>query len=110
MLQSEDLDKILVMARQQLQAGSGLEPVLFELRCKGADKIDSIRIVKSAMNVSMGQAKTLVDRSETWSDRHSDDLAFHEVAREAVQKLRIESWGIEVIVEDRSADPDCRQP
>jgi ribosomal protein L7/L12 len=108
MLQSKDFNEALNHAQQQLQTGSGLETLLFELRGKGADKIDSIKIVKSAMNVSMAQAKSLVDRSETWSDRYADDRAFHEAVREAAQKLKNESGGTEVVIEERSVDPDCQ--
>lgn len=106
MLCSTDFDAALDRARQQLRTGSGLDPVLLELRCAGADKIDSIRIVKSAMNVSMGQAKSLVDRSETWSDRYCDDQAFHGVVREAAEQLKRESGETEIIIEERPVDPD----
>ena len=64
MLDSVDFEQALDRFRLQLQSGVGLEPLLVELRVKGADKVGSIRIVKSTMNVSMGQAKSLVDRSE----------------------------------------------
>jgi ribosomal protein L7/L12 len=110
MLQSKEFNEALDRVQQQLLAGSGLEPLLFELRGKGADKIDSIRIVKSAMNVSMGQAKSLVDRSQTWSDRYVDDRAFHSAAREAAEKLRSESGGPEVVIEERSVDPYSEEP
>src|SRR5579859_1812463 len=108
MVQNNDLNEALERAHHQLQVGLGLEPVLFELREKGADKIDSIKIIKSSMNVSMAQAKSLVDRSETWSDRYADDHAFHEAVREAAEKLKNEAGGTEFIIEDRSVDPDCR--
>jgi ribosomal protein L7/L12 len=108
MLQSKDFNESLAKAQKQLQAGSGLEPLLFELRAKGADKIDSIKIVKSAMNVSMSQAKSLVDRSEAWSDRYADDHAFHAAVREAAERLKDEGGGTEVVIEERSVDPDCK--
>jgi ribosomal protein L7/L12 len=85
-----------------------LEPVLFKLRKKGADKIDSIKIVNTAMNVSTAQAKSLVDCSEAWSDRYADDIALHASVREAAEKLKNEADGTEVVIEERSPDPDCR--
>lgn len=108
MLENKDLDQALANAQKKLRAGSGLEPLLFELRVMGADKIDSIKIVKSAMNVNMGQAKSLVDRSETWSDRYADDCAFHQAVREAVERLKNESGGTEIVIQEPSVDPDCQ--
>jgi len=101
----QDFNKSLHQTSEQLLTGSGMEAFLFGLRQKGADKIDSIKILKTAMNVSMAQAKSLVDRSETWSDRYADDHAFHEAVREVAEKLKNESGGIEVVIEDRSIDP-----
>ena len=69
MLKSEDFGATLNDAAKHLQAGGSLEALLFEIRRRGADKIDSIKVIKSAMALSMPQAKSLVDRSETWSDR-----------------------------------------
>ena len=106
MLKSDDFNKALGQAHEQLQAGSDLEPVLFDLRRKGADKIDSIKIVKAAMQVSTSQAKSLVDLSETWGDRYADDRSFHEVAWDAVRQLKEESKDIEVVIEERSDTPD----
>jgi ribosomal protein L7/L12 len=108
MLHNKDFKEALNRAHHQLEVGLDLEPVLFELREKGADKIDSIKIIKSSMHVSMAQAKSLVDRSETWSDRYADDHAFHEAVREAAKKLKNEAHGTEVVIEDRSVDPDYR--
>ena len=106
MLQGKDFDEALANAQNRIRRGSGLEPVLFELREKGADKIDSIKIVRSVMNVSMGQAKSMVDRSEAWSDRYADDRALHRVARDAIERLKHESGGTEIVIEERSVDPD----
>jgi len=106
MLQSEELVKALDRAREQVQAGIDLEPVLFSLREKGADKIDSIKIVRTVLNLSIAQAKSLVDRSETWSDRYADDHAFHEAVRQAAERLKTENTGTEVVIEERSSDPE----
>jgi ribosomal protein L7/L12 len=105
MLKSEDFGIALDDASNHLKAGGNLEALLFELRRRGADKIDSIKIIKSAMALSMPQAKSLVDRSETWSDRYAEDKAFHEMAREVASKLSVESKEPTVIVEEHSPDP-----
>jgi hypothetical protein len=107
MLQSNDFNQALAKVRKQLQAASGLEHLLSELREQGVDKIDSIEIVKSAMNVTTAQAKSLVDRSETWSDRYADDRACHEAVREAAERLKDEGGGTEIMIEESSVDPDC---
>src|SRR5690349_15562206 len=105
MLKSEQFGTALNDASKHLQAGGSLESLLFELRKRGADKIDSIKVIKSAMVLSMPEAKSLVDRSETWSDRYAQDKAFHEMARDVASKLSGESNGLEVIVEEHSPDP-----
>jgi ribosomal protein L7/L12 len=106
MLQGKAFDDAAERAQQQMRAGLGLEPLLIELRGKGADKIDSIKIVRSTMHVTTAQAKSLVDRSEAWSDRYADDRALHEAVREAAEESKSEGAGIDVVIEDRSVDPD----
>lgn len=106
MLHAKDFEQSLAYSRGQLESGAALESVLLELRQRGADKIDSIKIVKSIMHVSMAQAKSLVDRSETWSDRYANDLALHVAARRAAESLKNQDGGPEVVIEERSADPD----
>lgn len=107
MLSGEEFNRNLDRACEQLRAGLNLEALLCELRQKGADKIDCIRIVKASMNLTMAQSKSLVDRSDTWSDRYANDQHFHEAVREVAEKLKCESSGTEVVIEARSTDPDC---
>ncbi len=105
MLKTEDFGIALNDAAKHLQSGGDLEVLLFELRKRGADKIDSIKVLKSAMGLTMPQVKSLVDRSDTWSDRYAQDQAFHQMAREAALKLSAESSDIKLSIEDRSSDP-----
>jgi ribosomal protein L7/L12 len=105
MLKNEQFGTALNDASKHLQAGGSLESLLFELRKHGADKIDSIKVIKSAMRLSMPEANSLVDRSETWSDRYAQDKAFHEMARDVASKLSSESSGLEVFVEEHSPNP-----
>lgn len=104
MLQGEEFEKALSRSGNKLQAGAALESILSELREIGADKIDSIKIVKSLMDVSMAQAKHLVDCSETWDDRFEHDRAFQASVRIAAEELRLNT-DIEVMIEDRDVDP-----
>ena len=105
MLKTDDFGLALSDASKHLQSGGDLEVLLFELRKRGADKIDSIKVLKSAMGLSMLQAKSLVDRSDTWSDRYAQDQAFHQMAREVASKLAAENSDVELEIEERSPDP-----
>ena len=105
MLKSEDLEIALKDASAHLQTGGDLEVLLFELRRRGADKIDSIKVLKSVMGVSILQAKSLVDRSGTWSDRYAQDQAFHQMARDVASKLSAENSDVELKIGERSPDP-----
>lgn len=105
MLKTEDFGIALNDASKHLHGGGDLEVLLYELRKRGADKIDSIKVLKSAMGLSMPQAKSLVDRSDTWSDRYAQDQAFHQMAREAASKLSVESDDVELSIEEHSPDP-----
>ena len=105
MLKTEDFGIALNDASKHLQKGGDLEVLLFELRKRGADKIDSLKVLKTAMGLSMPQAKSLVDRSDTWSDRYAQDQAFHQMARDVALKLSAESSDVEVKIEELSPDP-----
>jgi ribosomal protein L7/L12 len=105
MIKPDDFGLALNEASRQLQTGGDLEEVLFELRKQGADKIDSIKVLKSAMGITMGQAKSLVDRSDTWSDRFVQDQAFHQMVRDVASKLPTEKNGLNVTVEEDTPDP-----
>jgi len=84
----KDYDGASMRAEELLRDGSDLESVLRELRSIGADKIDSIRIVKSSLKLSMGEAKNLVDSSQAWVDRFENDQAFHATVFDAAAHLR----------------------
>ena len=105
MLKTEDFGVALNDAAKHLQSGGNLEVLLFDLRKRGADKIDSIKVLKSAMELSMPQAKSLVDRSDTWSDRYAQDQAFHQMAQEVASKLSTESSDVKLSIQERSPDP-----
>jgi ribosomal protein L7/L12 len=51
--------------------------VLAELRGAGASIIDCVKVVREVGEMSLGEAKVLVDESSTWADR-----------REANQRIR----------------------
>ena len=53
--------------------------------------------------MTTAQAQSLVDRSETWSDRYADDRALHAAPREAAEKLKDEGGGTDIVIEERPA-------
>jgi hypothetical protein len=61
MLTGEEFNGNLDQAREQLRVGVSLETLLCELRQNGSDKIDSIKIVKAAMNLTMAQSAHSTD-------------------------------------------------
>ena len=105
MLSCEEFDQALQDFQDSLKSGACLEPLLLQLRQRGADKIDSIRIVKSAMTIRMAQAKSLVDCSDAWSDQVVGDLALHQALRQTIRQLSSEESRPKVVLEERSVDP-----
>jgi Ribosomal protein L7/L12 C-terminal domain len=59
-------------------AGADRETILFFLRERGFDKIDSIKTVREIYGLSMPDAKELVDHGAAWSDRYDSDMQFRE--------------------------------
>jgi ribosomal protein L7/L12 len=74
-------------ARRLLSAGADQELVLVFLRERGLDKIDSINSARRLLGKTTAEAKTLVDRSQAWSDRYESDVQLREAAREALRQL-----------------------
>ncbi len=105
MLTSLEFTSAMQEARDRLRVGDELEVVLLGLRKRGANKIDSIRIMRQALGISVPQAKSLIDRSDTWADRYSRDQAFHQHARTALSRLAEESKDVPVFIEESSPDP-----
>ena len=74
-------------ARRLVCGGANLEMVLLFFREKGFDKIDSINAIRTLYASSMAEAKNMVDRSETWSDRFQNDMAFRKTAWNALRDI-----------------------
>jgi ribosomal protein L7/L12 len=72
---------------QMLRTDSSEEQVVEHLRQLGLDKLDSIKVLRSATGMSLGQAKKTVHCSEAWADRREADDAFHEAAFAAAKEL-----------------------
>jgi ribosomal protein L7/L12 len=59
-------------------AGNGKEDLIAYLRAEGGDKIESIAVLREALNVNLGEAKRLVHCSPTWADVRQRDDEFHD--------------------------------
>jgi len=60
------------------------ERVLARLRADGFSPIESIKITRAVLQVSLGEAKGIVHRSQAWADRRADFDQLHEVAASAL--------------------------
>ena len=60
------------------------ERVLAQLRADGFSPIESIKITRAVLKMSLGEAKGIVHRSQAWADRRADFDQLHEVAASAL--------------------------
>jgi ribosomal protein L7/L12 len=62
--------------------------VLVQLRADGFSPIESIKITRAVLRVSLGEAKRIVHGSLAWSDLRDEFDVLHEAASEAVAQLQ----------------------
>jgi RNAse (barnase) inhibitor barstar len=74
-------------AKKLIQGGAELELVLSFLRERGVGRIDSVYAMANLMEKPVSEARALVNRSQTWSDRYETDMRFRNAAREALRDL-----------------------
>lgn len=55
-----------------------LERALRELRNTGASQKESVKVVMSALKISLKEADTIVLNSEVWKDKREENLSFRE--------------------------------
>jgi hypothetical protein len=90
--QPKPLDpEVIGDAHRLVAAGADCEAILVFLRERRFDKIDSIKTVRLLYNLSMPEAKDLIDRSAAWSDRFDSDMKFRETAIQVLRDLAAES-------------------
>ena len=80
-------ESVVEDAKRLITAGANAEMILLFFREKGFDKIDSIRSLRIFYGMTMSEAKTFIDNSQTWSDRFYSDQALHNKARRALLEL-----------------------
>lgn len=79
--------EVIADAHRLAAAGADCETILVFLRERKFDKIDSIKTVRLLYNLSMPEAKDLIDHSVAWSDRFHHDMEFRETAIRALRDL-----------------------
>lgn len=68
--------------------GNEWEQVLTQLRADGFSPIESIKVTRAVLHVSLGEAKRIVHESYTWSDARVDFELLHDVALDTARHLQ----------------------
>jgi ribosomal protein L7/L12 len=87
MMPDNNLQGLAINVSKMLEAGRTSEDVLKFLREAGCHKIDSIKILRRVLNISLGEAKQMVHFSSVWSDVRERDDAFHSSLEELNRRL-----------------------
>ena len=99
--------EIIADSHRLVAAGADLETVLVFLRERKFDKIDSIKTIRLLYNLSMSEAKDLIDHSAAGSDRFHTDMKFRETAIRALRDLAAsKDPSLPKIQFTKSEDPD----
>ncbi|HET6932775.1 MAG TPA: hypothetical protein VFI45_20790 [Candidatus Acidoferrum sp.] len=83
--------EVIADAHRLAAAGADCEVILVFLRERKLDKIDSIKTIRLLYNLSMSEAKDLIDHSAAWSDRFDSDMKLRETAIRVLRDLAAES-------------------
>jgi ribosomal protein L7/L12 len=62
--------------------------VLAQLRADGFSPIESIKVTRAVLHVSLGEAKRIVHESPAWSDARDEFDVLHDAALEAATQLQ----------------------
>ena len=82
---SELIDRCRVM----IVAGNGsADELIAYLRAEGCHKIESIAVLREALNLNLGDAKRLVHCSPTWADVRERDDELHDQLFETARRIR----------------------
>jgi ribosomal protein L7/L12 len=63
------------------------EQVLAQLRAEGFSPIESIKVTRAVLHVSLGEAKRIVHQSTAWEDAREGFDQLHDVAEAAAADL-----------------------
>ena len=61
------------------------ERALAQLRADGFSPVESIKVTRAVLQVSLGEAKRIVHESQAWADRRAEFEQIHEVAASSLR-------------------------
>lgn len=76
--------ELVDLARAMFGRGADLEEVLEALRARSPSIIQSMKVVRDVLELSMSEAKDLVHHSRAWSDMRDEHSELHEQAEDAI--------------------------
>lgn len=82
------MHRLKVIAKEMLDRGVEVEEVLQALRDESNSIIQSIKVMRDVMHISLADAKTLVHYSRAWSDMRDPHAELHERAEIALGENR----------------------
>jgi hypothetical protein len=99
-------------ARRLAGGGASVEMILMFLRERGANKIDSLKVIRALYGKTMPEAKEIVDHSSAWSDLFQRDMVFRATAWRALRDIAAsqDPSPPKIIIEDDPHDPGSDEP
>ena len=78
--------ELVALARIMLAEGADIETILDAMRERSPSIIQSMKVVRDILGVSMEDAKQLVHHSRAWSDMRDEHSELHERAEAALRR------------------------
>lgn len=85
-MKSFDSKKLIKMCELELKKGTNEQTVICYLKALELSILDTIKIIRKAKNVDLGEAKRLVSSNKCWSDDLDDIVTFNEKILEQLRK------------------------
>ena len=86
-MSSNEYTPLIDKCKQMLSDGKTIDDVLKYLRVETNSKVTSIMVVVGLLNISAGEAKLLVHRSEAWNEVRERDEKIHETIYAELDKI-----------------------
>jgi ribosomal protein L7/L12 len=93
------LQDIISDSKKLIAAEASREMILVFLRDRGLDQIDSIKVIRNVYEMSMADAKDLLNTSCAWADKQEETAQLHEAALAALYDLA-RTYNIRIKLED----------
>jgi hypothetical protein len=77
-------EELQAQSRKLFSAGEGYEVIVEFLKNAGLSKFESMILMVESEIASLGQAKEIVHKSESWAERRDSDDEFHKQIHQAV--------------------------